>query len=249
MACTTYPVDEEATETGTIPSGSTGPDTSTSHVDCMVGPEDAGSWWGILTAVDDEGAPPTVDAGLSDVIAEMSADNYNYTSVDVFIDGATVIMVGEESTTQVWLQDALGAIRVDLDEPIEPAPVPGDVVSLLVNTVRNVEMQPVITKASLWATVSTDNAVPVTPFQGALDHISTGPIVVHAFGEVLGPVDTCAADCDCLEVASPNGNFELRVPKDRGVLEGDCIEVVTPVGLEGTTSFAEVALWDQFRWY
>lgn len=215
----------------------------------MVGPDDAGSWWGILTDVDDQGQPPTGDAGLTDVVASMGEDNYDYKSVDIFIDGATVIMVGEDSANEVWLQDAMTAVRVEVDEAIEPSPVPGDVVSMLVSTVRNVDNQPVVTKLSLWNTLSTGADVPVTSFEGRLDHTATGPILVHAFGEVLAPLDGCGGDYDCFEVESPTGTFELRVPRNHGVLEGDCIEVVTPVGLEDTTSFAEVALWDQFRWY
>ncbi len=214
---------------------------------CAEGPDDLGAWYGILDPSAVGAAPYEEDAGLSALANYTPAVAYGYAAVDLLLEDALVTMVGDDTTTDFWIEDGLTAVRVSLEEPLEVGVAPGDLVNLVVKQVREYEGQIHITLVGALIVEGTDHPVPVRD-AGPIDHSATGAVVHHRFGEILEQLTGCPGHT-CFAVQAGEQVVEMWLPDDRGVVAGDCVEVVSPVGTNGERSFVDVPIWDQFRFY
>lgn len=249
-ACAPAP-DAEALDTATDASESSPPSTWATEEEarsCEVGPEDLGSWFGILPADVVSAQPLEHDSGLSAAVAHTPEVDYQYAAIDLLIESAVVTMVGEDPSADFWVEDGLIAVRARLESPLAEPLTPGDVISFVAKSVRAYEGQTHLSLVGTLVLEESGHPVPVREATDGVDHSSHGSVVHHAWGEVVEQLEGCPG-YTCFDVDTPRGLVEVWLPGDRGAVPGDCVEVVSPLATDGERSFVHVPIWDQFRFY
>ena len=104
--------------------------------------------------------------------------------------------------------------------------------------------------ASDFEVVSSGNPVQVVEALGAsLDYATQGRQIVHTYGEITAFVEECGATSSCWTFTHGGSDIRFRISNDKGIVEGDCIEIVAPVASYTPDTLFDVGNWDWMRWY
>jgi hypothetical protein len=253
VACDRGPEDdsdtdvETDTDTDTDSDSDTDTDTDT-DTDADITPCDppTSMYYGVLQESQITDVAPTGDAGIAAVVAAAPAGDGETATVDLQITNATVMMVGYRPSGgdlwSLWVQDENAAIRTYASStPITAEVVPGNKVSFKVTEIKNYAGELEITKlADFVVDDTTAGPVYVQDVTGeTITYADHGREVVYTYGRITTVPAACGGSSVCATWLLPTGQeVDFRIGEQKGVVQGDCIQVVSPVGtFDGDVQF------------
>lgn len=211
---------------------------------CQDGPSDPGSWFGVLEPSQVTDVNTYGDAGLSALLEKAPAKDQTVTfDPPLRITKAVVTLPGYAPEGKFpgtfWFADSKGAMRTfdnlnnteDIVVPAEITALPaGSVVSFDVTELKNYSGELEVTGLRNFE-LHSDPAQKVYVRDRTdgtkLEYATDGRFIVHLWGEVSKVRGPCGSPT-CYEMTSGDNVYLVRVKKE--YLEGDCLELVAPVG-------------------
>jgi len=235
------------TDTDDTDTGDT--DTGTPPASCDEGPSDIGTWFGGIDPTLVTSDAYTNDAGVAALVAAAPADGEEATGTFA-VSGATVTNVGYPPTKNFWFADANGAMRTYLYEDAATEVLPGMIVNFTATTIKNYFGEIEVTAVSDFEVVSSGNPVQVVEALGAnLDYATQGRQMVHTYGQITAFIEECGTTSSCWTFTHGGADIRFRISNEKGIIEGDCVEVVAPVASYTPDTLFDVGNWDWMRWY
>ncbi|TNE84000.1 MAG: hypothetical protein EP330_31030 [Deltaproteobacteria bacterium] len=217
-------------------------------------------WWGQLT---EQGltslrtaTPYSNNAGITSALAATPSTDgaYDISTSPIAITGATVIATFENATfgtsESIWIRDGFGAIRTYMVDPGRQL-YPGDRVNLSVTELTRYNGGVEITGGTV-TFVSANNGVFIEDLTGtAVSYQNNELEVVRLYGELVASQGLCGGNRTCWDFQHGGQTVTLRTSGDSGwnqasLAVGDCVEIVSPVYVFGTTTQIDASLRDSW---
>ena len=235
------PVDTDAdADTDTDMDTDTDSDTDTdTEVDKCPEAPDAG-FYGQLEAGQVTATSPYKDSGISAVVAAQ-ADVVDGTpkAVDIQVTDAVVASIGYTPSSatahwSVWVADSKGAVRTYLKDSTGTIPStvkPGDTISFKVKQLTNFAGEFQISQITDFALGADTSLIWLQETNGTtLSYADHGRELVHAYGQVVTDPAACGS-YECMDLDLDGQTVDFRIKPEKGVVKGDCLDVVAPVGV------------------
>lgn len=260
----TSDVDTSDVDTSDIDTDTDDIDTEAPAIDCHVLPSTLPAWGGDIdppTLITN--TPYTNDAGLGGLLAALDGTTGDQT-VDVDITGATVTVLDynrDEDLGQVfrfYVEDANAAFFARLSFDATGYDIQaGDIVNFNVTAAQLYFGVPQISAISELTVVSSGNPVHVIEGNGqTLDLTGDVNRVHHLYGELVSAGEGCQDPNYCFDLETVDGETStintLRInqePLQTPLIQGDCVEIIAPMGIFSEAPQFNVGNYEWHRWY
>lgn len=234
LACVPQePEDVRGTAPGE-PAAATPLSTDTGSIDCADGPAFPDAWAGALSPEQVTTAPYDSEAGIGDILD--AAPESGALSIDITVTDAVVANFTEYggAIDQLWLADAAGGLQtygVDINLTADDVS-PGDRVSFTATEITTYYGLPELTGLSD-LTVSDKNGM-VSVVDGNTtavtieEHLNEN---VRGYGTLVSAPEGCGGSSVCADFSFGENTVVLRFAEALGLAEGDCVDVLAPLGI------------------
>ena len=217
-------------------------------VDCDDGPAFPDGWAGALSPEQVTSAPYDFEAGIGDILD--AAPESGAQAISIPVTEAVVANFTEYggAIDQLWLADAAGGLQTyGVDINLTAADIsPGDRVSFTATEITTYFGLPELTGLSGLTVLDKDGAVSVVDGNRTAvtleEHLNEN---IRGYGTLVSAPQGCGGSSVCAEFSFGENTMVLRFPEALGLAEGDCVDVLAPLGIY---SYAEQLNIDNNDW-
>ena len=196
--------------------------------------------------------PYTTDAGLGAIIADKPAEGETLTGEWV-VTGAVVGAVGYypegSNPSNIWFNDVNGTVRTYYVDP-GVALSGGEVVSFTATEIKNYYGTLEITAMGEVTVTGSDKVWLTDGNNTTLSYETHAEQFVYAWGEIMDEGVECGGSTSytCFDFQYGVNTTTLRILSSKGVVQGDCAQVVVPLGTYSGADQMDVSDLDWFDW-
>ena len=223
---------------GTAPGDPTTPTPITTDsggaVSCDDGPAFPDAWAGALSPDQVTSSPYDFEAGIGDILD--AAPESGALGIDITVTDAVVANFTEYggSIDQLWLADSAGGLQtygVDINLTADDIS-PGDRVSFIATEITTYFGLPELTGLSGLTVTDKDGAVSVvdgnTTAVTLEEHLNEN---IRGYGTLVSTPEGCGGSSVCADFSFGENTVVLRFAEALGLAEGDCVDVLAPLGI------------------
>lgn len=203
-------------------------------VSCVDGPAFPDAWAGALSPDQVTSSPYENEAGIGDILD--AAPESGAQAIDITVTDAVVANFTEYggAIDQLWLADAAGGLQtygVDINLTADDIS-PGDRVSFTATEITTYFGLPELTGLSGLTVTEKNGAVSVvdgnTTAVTLAEHLNEN---IRGYGALTSAPEGCGGSSVCADFTFGENTVVLRFADALGLAEGDCVDVLAPLGI------------------